>query len=356
MTSRHEHRIPCSRANKILARRATLPTWFVLLCFALGAIGCAPKANDAPGARPKSSSSSTTGSSGSAAKSDAMKKKPVVALVMKSLANEFFQTMADGAKKHQAEHAGQYELVVNGIKNETDLGEQVAIVEQMVARQVDAIVIAPADSKALVPALRRAQEAGVLVVNIDNKLDDAALADAKLKAPFVGPDNRLGARAVGEALAKRLTAGDKVAILEGVPTAFNSQQRRQGFEDAAKAAKWEIVSVQSGSWETEKANAISAVLLTEHPDLKALLCANDSMALGAVSAVTAANRSKEVAVVGFDNIAAVRPLLDDGRLVATADQHGDQLAVFGIELALDVLAGKQTPENKTTAVDVIVGK
>ncbi|MFO0905595.1 MAG: sugar ABC transporter substrate-binding protein [Pirellulales bacterium] len=323
--------------------------------------GCSPSGGDAPGPRPGASgASSSAGDSGAGSATTGAKptngKRPVVALVMKSLANEFFQTMAEGAKRHQAAHGDQYELVVNGIKNETDLGEQVAIVEQMVARNVDAIVIAPADSKALVPALRRAQEAGVLVINIDNKLDDAALADAQLKAPFVGPDNRAGARAVGEALAKRLKAGDKVAILEGVPTAFNSQQRRQGFEDAAKAAQWEIVSVQSGSWETDKANAIAAALLTEHPDLKALMCANDSMALGAVAAAAAANRTAEVAVVGFDNIAAVRPLLDEGKLVATADQHGDQLAVYGIEAALQVLAGKQAAENQTTAVDVVVGK
>src|ERR1041385_8863912 len=81
--------------------------------------------------------------------------KPKVALVMKSLANEFFSTMAEGAKKHQAAHAAAYDLIVNGIKNENDLAEQVNLVEQMIAQQVNAIVIAPADSKALVTVLRR---------------------------------------------------------------------------------------------------------------------------------------------------------------------------------------------------------
>src|ERR1039457_6687676 len=70
--------------------------------------------------------------------------KPKVALVMKSLANEFFSTMADGAKKHQAANAGVYELLVNGIKNETDLAEQVGLVEQMIARQARATATAPA--------------------------------------------------------------------------------------------------------------------------------------------------------------------------------------------------------------------
>ncbi len=87
---------------------------------------------------------------------------------MKSLANEFFSTMAEGAKSHQAAHSDQYELIVNGIKDERDVSRQVALVDEMVGSGVDAIVIAPADSKALIPVLRRAIQAGVVVINIDN--------------------------------------------------------------------------------------------------------------------------------------------------------------------------------------------
>jgi ribose transport system substrate-binding protein len=279
--------------------------------------------------------------------------KPKVALVMKSLANEFFSTMANGAQKHQAAHATDYDLVVNGIKNETDLAEQVNLVEQMIAQQVNAIVIAPADSKALVTVLKHAKEAGILVVNIDNKLDAEVLKEADLQAPFVGPDNRAGARKVGEELAKQLKAGDEVAIIEGIPTAFNGQQRRLGFEDAMKAASVEIVSVQSGRWEMETANNIAAAMLNEHANLKAILCANDNMALGAVSAIQAAGKTGKVLVVGFDNISALRPLLGKGQVVATADQHGDQLAVYGIEVALKILKGEAPPADQTTAVDLV---
>jgi ribose transport system substrate-binding protein len=280
--------------------------------------------------------------------------KPRVALVMKSLANEFFSTMAEGAKKHQATNAAAYDLVVNGIKNENDLAAQVNLVEQMVSQRVNAIVIAPADSKALVTALRRAKEAGILVINIDNKLDADVLRQAGLTVPFVGPDNRAGARKVGEALAKRLKPGDQVAIIEGIPTAFNGQQRRQGFEEAMQAAGMKIVSVQSGLWEMEKANNVASALLNEYPQLKAILCANDNMALGAVAAIQAAGKTGAVLVAGFDNISAIRPMLKDGRVVATADQHADQLAVFGIEAALKVLRGETTPADQTTAVDLII--
>jgi ribose transport system substrate-binding protein len=192
-----------------LLRVVTLSTWAVVLAGA-GLPGC-----------------SSSRQPGTAAAT-----KPRVALVMKSLANEFFVTMANGAEEHQRAHAADYDLVVNGTKNESDLAQQVALVEQMMASGVQAVVIAPADSRALVPVLKRARQAGIVVVNIDNKLDAGTLTQAGLAVPFVGPDNREGARLVGAEVAKKLKRGDQVAILEGIPTAFNGQQRRHGVEDA----------------------------------------------------------------------------------------------------------------------------
>ncbi len=282
--------------------------------------------------------------------------KPRVALVMKSLANEFFATMAEGARKHQREHAGDYELIVNGIKDERDLSRQVGLVDEMIAQGVGAIVIAPADSKALVSACKRAKDAGIVVVNIDNKLDDGVLADQKIAVPFVGPDNRAGARKVGEYLARQLKSGDQVGVLEGIRTAFNGQQRRLGYEDAMKAAGITIADSQTAQWEMDQANRIAAAMLGEHPQIKALLCCNDSMALGALAAVKSAGRSGEVRIVGFDNIAAIRSAIKDGSVLATADQHADSLAVYGIELALKLLKGEKPPADTATPVDLITAE
>ena len=268
--------------------------------------------------------------------------KPRIALVMKSLANEFFLTMEDGAKAYQKEHADRFELVSNGIKDETDTSSQIRIVEQMIVSGVDALVIAPADSKALVPVVKKALDAGIVVVNIDNRFDPQVLQAKKIGVPFVGPDNRKGARLVGEYLAKRLKAGDEVGIIEGVSTTA-------GFRDAMDAAGMKIVSLQSGNWEIEKGNAVASAMLNEHPDLKALLAGNDSMALGAVSAVRAAGRAGQVKVVGYDNIQAIKPMLKDGRVLATADQFAAKQAVFGIQTALKLLAG-QTPEHEKDGV------
>lgn len=279
-----------------------------------------------------------------------------VALVMKSLANEFFKTMEDGAKAHHAENGDKYELTTVGIKDELDVAQQIKLVESMIAQQVDAIVIAPADSKALVAVCKKAKDAGITVVNIDNKFDAESLTSRDIKIPFVGPDNRKGAKLAGDYLAKKLNKGEKVAIIEGAPNSFNGIQRKLGFEDAMKAAGAIIVSSQTGYWETDRANKVASANIIAYPELKAILCANDSMALGAMAAVKSAGKTNGIQVIGFDNIAAAQRALTEGKLLCTVDQHGDKLAVFGIEYALEMLDNGQTPQDKETAVDLITAE
>ncbi|WP_437222335.1 sugar ABC transporter substrate-binding protein [Planctomicrobium sp. SH661] len=285
------------------------------------------------------------------------KKKPKIALIMKSLANEFFSTMAEEARTYQAAHADDFELIVNGIKDERDLSRQVALVEEMVANKVDAIVIAPADSKALISVLRRAQKAGVVVVNIDNRLDAEVLAAENVVIPCIGPDNKAGAKRVGTYLAGHLTKGDKVCIIEGVRTSFNGQQRFDGFQEAMAEAGMNVVSHQSAEWEMSKANTIVASVLSEYPDIKGILAANDSMALGAMAAVKSMNRTGDVLIVGFDNISAVQQAIRDGKILATADQHGGELAVYGIQNALKLLNDpSNVVENVETPVDLVTAE
>ena len=159
---------------------------------------------------------------------------------------------------------------------------------------------------------------------------------------------------VGSYLADQLKPGDQVAILEGKTTAFNGVQRRLGFEDAARDAKLEIVTSQSADWETNKANGLTISILSEYPNLSAIMASNDSMALGAVAAIKSLNRTDQVKVVGFDNITAIQELIRNDIVLATADQHAADLAVFGIEAALQQL-GDQNAEllDVQTPVDLI---
>jgi ribose transport system substrate-binding protein len=280
--------------------------------------------------------------------------KPKVALVMKSLANEFFLTMEDGAKAYQKDHSGDFELISNGIKDETDTAGQTRIVEQMILSKVNALVIAPADSKAMVPVIKKAVDAGITVINIDNQLDPAVVKSKNITVPFVGPDNRKGARLVGEYLAKQLKAGDEVGIIEGVSTTTNAQQRTAGFKDAMEAAQIKVVSLQSGDWEIDKGGKVASSMLSEYPNIKALLAGNDSMAVGAVSAVRAAGKAGKVQVVGYDNINAIKPMLKDGRVLATADQFAARQAVFGIETALKIIKGEKVDSGANGVIETPV--
>jgi ribose transport system substrate-binding protein len=270
--------------------------------------------------------------------SQATEDRPVVALIMKSLANEFFVTMAMGARNHHEANAADYELIVNGIRNETDLAQQVQLVDQMIASGVDAIVMV---------------ESGIVAVNIDNRFDDAVLGEYGLDIPFVGPDNFEGARMVGEYLAGQLAPGQQVAVLEGVPTTINSQQRTAGFLKAMTDAGIDVVAQQSAQWDQTIAITVASGILVQHPDLSAILAANDNMALGAVAAITQAGKSGDIAVVGFDNISAMEALLKDGAVLATADQHADLLAVYGIEYALQALATGAELVDRGTPVDLV---
>jgi ribose transport system substrate-binding protein len=278
--------------------------------------------------------------------------KPVVGLVMKSLANEFFQNMMEGAEAHAAQR-GDYELRAVGMQNETDFESQINAVENFITQGVDAIVIAPADSKAMVRPIKKAIAAGITVVNFDVALDADAKAQQGLELAFVGPDNRGGAKMAGDALVEALGAGGKVVIIEGNPGADNATQRRLGFEDAVAEHSLDLLDSRTAHWETEEANQVFSTMLTAHPDLQGVMAANDSMAIGVVKALENAGRS-DIIVVGFDAIPAVLPMIEDGRMLASVDQFGQQMAANAIDLALEVVAGGPELEGwVTTPIELV---
>ncbi|MFC7309629.1 sugar ABC transporter substrate-binding protein [Streptomyces monticola] len=263
--------------------------------------------------------------------------RPTVCLVMKSLGNEYFQVMQKGAEAH-AKKRGDLELKASGIQNETDIDGQVAAINRCVTDQADALVIAPADSRALVAPLQRAEKQGLKVINIDVKLDDGALEAAGMKVPFVGPDNKEGARLSGAVLADKLGKGAEVVLLEGNPGADNAQQRAAGFRAAAAAGGLKVVDSKTAHWETDEAYNVVGNLLTAHPGIKGVLASNDSMALGALKAIDA--KKAPVKVASFDNIEAIRPYVKKGRVVSTVDQYAARQAADGIDQAMKAVGGE----------------
>jgi ribose transport system substrate-binding protein len=283
-------------------------------------------------------------------------KKPVVGLVMKSLANEFFKSMEEGAVKY-ATADGTFTLIPVGMNSETDIDTQISAMENFITQKVDIICVAPADSVGLVAPVKKAIKAGITVVNFDVKLDNKALKQAGIpNLVFVGPDNEEGAYLAGEELAKKLGKGGKVLIIEGNPGADNAKMRKAGFDRAAKHGGLKVLASMTAHWETEEANTLMTNLLTKYPDVQGVMAANDSMALGVVKALDAANLSGKVQVVGFDNIPAVQKLVKEGKVLATIDQFGPDMATNCIKTGFKMKKGEKLTGWRKTPVKLITAK
>jgi ribose transport system substrate-binding protein len=267
--------------------------------------------------------------------------KASVALVMKSLDDPFVVSMIEGAKNYQRHYASQLDLTTRGTETDNDVAGQIHIVESLIEAKTNAIVIAPADSKALLPVAAKAIAAGVIVIAIDNPFDENAQDAANVVIPFVGPDSRRGAKLVGAYLGARLKPGDEVGIIEGPANDRNSQQRTVGFKEAMSAANMRVADTDGGDWTVANGKAVALQMLYAHPTIRGLLCANDNIAMGAIDAIRIAGKKGRVMVTGYNNIEAVQPMLDDGRLLATVEQFGARQAVFGVDVAVKALVEKR---------------
>ncbi|MEE8398535.1 MAG: sugar ABC transporter substrate-binding protein [Desulfobacterales bacterium] len=279
--------------------------------------------------------------------------KPVVGLVMKSLANEFFKVMEEGAQKFARED-GSFKLVAVGMNSETDIDTQVAAMENFISQKVDIIAVAPADSVGMVASVKKAVEAGIVVVNFDVTLNKRALTEAGLGADFlfVGPDNADGAEMVGDHLGQTLGKKARVIIVEGNPGADNAQQRKAGFMRSVKRYDLKLLTSRTAHWEVEEANTLMSNLIVMHPDVQGVMCANDSMAIGVEKALTAAGR-KDVLIVGFDNVPAVQELVKQGRILSTIDQFGPEMAATAIKIGLRILKGEKLKGWVKTPVEIV---
>lgn len=274
----------------------------------------------------------------------ASQSKPKIAVVVKSLQNEFFLEMQKGAEDYHKKNANEFELIFRGLPNETDLENQIKIVDELLKQKIDALIIAPVDSVKIIPSVMKAIKENVLVINLDNKLDERALAKENINIPFVGPSNFNGAKNAGKALAKVLKAGDTVGIIEGLSTSVNAKARSDGFRSAMKEAHIKIYGTLSGNWEEGPAKEAALKMLTEQPQIKALLCGNDNMAIGAIQALETLNLKGKVYVVGYDNIPKAATLLKSKDLFATVDQFPSAQAISAVELAVKAVKNGQKQE------------
>jgi ribose transport system substrate-binding protein len=266
-----------------------------------------------------------------------------IGLVMKTLTNPFFIEMEKGARRAEKELG--IVLQVKTAAQETSIEQQIQLVNDLIAAKVDAIVIAPGDSQSLVATLKKAVDAGINVVNIDNRLDAQSMQQAGLAdVPFIGVDNDAGAYKAGQFLAAKVSSPTKAAILEGIRSADNARQRMEGAKRALSENKnIKLVASETANWKIDEAYKVTKAMFTKTPDIQLLFAANDMMAMGAVKYLQESGKS-QVKVVGYDALDEAVAEVQSGRMYATVDQQAAEQGYQGVAMALRMIKGeKSTP-------------
>jgi ribose transport system substrate-binding protein len=266
-------------------------------------------------------------------------KRKTIALVMKTLTNPFFVEMEKGARKAESELGIQ--LIVKTAAQETSIQQQIEIVEELIKLKVDAIVIAPGDSKELIPALKKAQDAGIKVVNIDNRLDQGLSQKLGLvNVPFISVDNEEGAYMSAKFISDKIKIPTKVILLEGIQEARNAQDRLAGAKRAfAENPNVTIVASETAHWKIDEAHDVTARLFKNNPDVGAIFCANDMMALGAIQYLDE-KQIPNVLVAGFDDLTEAQQAIKSGKMAVTIDQQAAQQGYMGVVFAMKLINGE----------------
>ena len=265
-----------------------------------------------------------------------------IGLSISTLNNPFFVSLRDGAQQ-AADEAG-VELIVSDAQN--DAATQQDDVQNFVTQQVDAILVNPVDSEAVVPAVQAANQADIPVIALDRGASGGEIAT------LIASDNVEGGRLAGEELIELVGSGP-VAQLEGIPGASPTRDRGQGFEEAINAQDAvELVASQTANFDRAEGLNVTENILQSNPEIKGIFAQNDEMALGAVRAL--GNRAgTDVKIVGFDAVEEALKAIQDGKMNATVAQQPDRIGSLGVENAMKVIEGESVDENIPVPVKLV---
>ncbi|HSR67253.1 MAG TPA: sugar ABC transporter substrate-binding protein [Acidobacteriota bacterium] len=275
-----------------------------------------------------------------------------IALVLKTLNNPFFIDMQAGAQE-AADRLG-VELVVQAAERELDVEKQMQIVENLIQTDVDAICLTPSGSKEIVPAVVKANAAGIPVLILDTRLDQpTASSQGAQTAAFIGSDNYDGGRIAGRHLVELTGGKAKVAVLEGIPGHETGDSRLRGFREAIAGSQVEIVASQPANWERDQGFNVFQNMLQAHPEIDALFACNDMMALGAIEAIEAAGRTGQITVIGFDAVQDARQAMQEGKMQASVAQFPSQMGKLAVERAVALLRGEEIERDNSVPIQLV---
>jgi ABC-type sugar transport system substrate-binding protein len=246
-------------------------------------------------------------------------------------------TLINGGAKEAGKKAGVKFIELAAEKGE--LSKQLAIVEDMITRKVDAIAIAPVDSAGIAPAVNRALAAGIPVIAVDTGITGAKITS------YVATDNIKAANVQGDWAASQIKDGDKVIYVTGDQGQSTGQERKKGFVDALKAKLPNVKVIEvSTTWDqTQAQNGVEAAIRA-NSDIKLIACAWDGGALGAVAAMKGAGiKAGEIKLAGFDGSPGGLDMMKQGWQQANAAQMLAKIGQVGVETAV-AAAKKQKVE------------
>lgn len=261
-----------------------------------------------------------------------------ILVIVKNSTAPFWISVMDGAKAAGAELGYTVTCktpvdTAEGSGNE----QQSNLCEEALVSGVSCVVLAPVDSEAIVPATKKINEAGIPIVNLNTKISD----DTQYKT-FCGLENINQGYNTAKAMFELMNGEGKIFIIEGSTGAQTSIDRVKGFEKAlAEYPNIEVVAQQSANY--SRADALNVVqnLLQAHPDVNAILCCNDEMALGSAEAIDAANLTGTIKVAGQDANDDAVAALKEGKITVTSYGNPYMQGYTAVKAAVDVLEGKK---------------
>ncbi|MDB5523745.1 MAG: sugar transporter substrate-binding protein [Rhizobium sp.] len=282
-------------------------------------------------------------------------KKFTIALVPGLTTDAFYITMRKGAEA--AAKAVGAELVFQGAPDFNPV-TQVPVLDAVIAKQPDAILIAPTDKTQLVQPLKKAADAGIPVFTVDTFIGtgvyQTGTGDADFPLSYIASDNILGGEIAARALATAIGDKGKVYVSNVKPGISTTDQREEGFKrEMAKHPGIEVLETQFNDNDANKAASQLQAVFARNPDLAGVFGANLFSALGAANGVQQAGQTGKVRVVAFDAPTSIVDNLNTGLVDLAIAQHPAEIGYFGVMAAYAHLTGNSVPTAIGTGFTVI---
>lgn len=263
------------------------------------------------------------------------------AIILKTLSNDFWAKMKTGIEE-EAKKLG-VKVDIFAAQNEEDTAGQLTILENCLTKNYKAIGVAPLSPTNLINGIVQANEKGIYVMNIDEKIDIETLRNAGGSViAFATTDNEaVGKKGADFIINKLGENGGDVAIIEGKAGNASGESRKTGATNAFKNAKnIKLVASQPADWDRQKALDTATGYIQMYPNLKAIYCCNDTMALGALQAVINAGKLGKITVVGTDGSAEALESIKAGQLDATVAQDPAEIGAASLRKMVEAVKEK----------------